>query len=84
MPAEKLLKIVVETIDGEAVEVTVNEENKVEKLMDEAMRELGIDPSGATYELRYNNQRLETDKKIRDYGLGSGATVVLQRRPKVG
>lgn len=84
MPSEKLLKIVVETIEGESVEVTVNEENKVEKLMKEAMDALNIDPHGATYEVRFNNQLLEPSKKVKEYGLASGTTVVLQRRPKVG
>ncbi|PLR75280.1 hypothetical protein CU633_21975 [Bacillus sp. V3-13] len=84
MAQEKLLTIIVETIEGEEVELKINEENKVEKLVREAMKSLEIDPGSASYELKFQNQTLDVTKKIKDVGLTQGSVVLLQRIPVVG
>jgi hypothetical protein len=84
MSADKKILLIVETIEGESVEIQINDENKVEKLVREAMVLLNIDPGAASYELRYENKNLEFDKKIKELGLKSGSVVLLQRVPVVG
>lgn len=81
---EKKISIVVETIEGESVVVDVNVENKVNHLMEKAMKELSIEPGSATYEMVYNGTLLNLDLKIENYNIPDNGVVVLQRRPKVG
>lgn len=81
---EKKITIVVETIEGESIGVDVNTENKVNYLMEKAMKELSIEPGSATYEMVYNGTLLNPDSKIETYNIPNNGVVVLQRRPKVG
>ncbi len=82
---EKHISIIVETIEGEAVEVEVNIENKVSHLMEKAMKELSIDlDSISSYEILYNGKLLSPESKIEEYAISDKGVVLLQRRPKVG
>ncbi|MEW6227823.1 MAG: ubiquitin-like protein [Bacillota bacterium] len=82
--SEKLISVNVETMDGEQVPVRVNLENKVEKLMREAAKELGIDADIRLYDLTYDGQRQDPDVKIEDTPIRDGSLVRLERRPRVG
>lgn len=81
---ENKITIVVETIEGESVSIDVNTENKVNHLMETAMKELSIEPGSATYEMVYNGTLLNPDSKIEIYNIPDNGVVLLQRRPKVG
>lgn len=83
--SKKHISIIVETIEGEAVEVDVNIENKVSHLMEKAMKELSIDLNSiSSYEMLYNGKLMSPESKIEEYAIPDKGVVLLQRRPKVG
>jgi hypothetical protein len=82
--SDKLINVIVETMDGEEVTVKVNVENKVEHLMRMAAKELDIQGDVRLYDLMLENQRLDPDAKLESTPVRDGTRVRLERRPKVG
>lgn len=82
--SEKTVEVTVETMDGETVLVKANVENKVEHLMREAARELGIGVDIRVYDLTFEGQRLDPESKIENTSIRNGSRVRLERRPRVG
>lgn len=81
---ENKIVIIVETIEGESVAIDINVNNRVELLMKKAMDELSITPGNITYEMLYNDTKLNLGAKIEQYNIQNKEIVIMQRVAKVG
>lgn len=78
------VSIIVETVDGEHVDLSVNTENKVASVIERVAERLNVNLAQGSYELWLKSLKLDPESKIEAYNIKDGDTLVLRKRPHVG
>lgn len=79
MSGQNQIRLIVRATSGTWPDARFNVNNRVQKILDEGVRRLGLDPSPAVpYRMTRGGQALSLTEKIEDVGLREGDTVVIE------
>ena len=79
MNGQNQIHLIVRSTAGTWPDARFNVNNRVQKVLDDGVRRLGLDPSPAVpYRLTHEGRALALGEKIEDVGLRDGDTVLIE------